>query len=214
MTIRIALGDDHRLFREALHAILSAEADFEIVAEGCRGEEILAMVARTDPDVLLLDIALPDMNGIEVARKIRKQHAAVKILAVTGYIDRIFVEEMLKAGAQGYVAKSDGADELIRAIRAVEKGQNFLSSEATKVLVKRVQGENDPVHPPLSVLTPREREVLSLLAEGMQSTQIAEELGIAPGTVDVHRRNLKKKVKAYTTAELTRYAIREGLARI
>jgi|ERR1035438_733426 two-component system NarL family response regulator len=211
MTIRIALWDDHGLIRDALRTILSAEAGFEIVAEWSRGEEIVAMVARTTPDVLLLDVSLPDINGIEVARKLRKCHPAVKVLALTSHVERVFVEEMLKAGAVGYVAKSDGIEELIRAIRAVERGQNFLSTEATRSLVNRVQGHQSSDNPPSSILTPREREVLKLLAEGLRSMEIAEELGISPGTVEVHRRNLKNKVNAHSTADLTRYAIREGL---
>jgi DNA-binding NarL/FixJ family response regulator len=169
------------------------------------------MVAKATPDVLLLDVSLPDINGIELARKLRKGHPALKILALTGHVERVFVEEMLKAGAVGYVAKSDGIEELIRAIRTVAMGHNFLSGEATRSLVKRVQGAEGSVNPPSSVLTPREREVLKLLAEGLRSIDIAQELGISPGTVEVHRRNLKKKVNAHTTAELTRYAIQEGL---
>jgi DNA-binding NarL/FixJ family response regulator len=213
MTIRIALGDDHRIIRDSLRTILSAEADFEVVAEGGRGEEILDMVAKATPDVLLLDVSLADVNGIELARKLRKCHPALKILALTGHVERVFVEEMLKAGAVGYVAKSDGIEELIRAIRAVERGQNFLSSEATRSLVKRVQGPQGSDSPPSSILTPREREVLKLLAEGLRSMEIAQELGISAGTVEVHRRNLKQKVNVHSTADLTRYAIREGLTR-
>lgn len=211
MKTRVALGDDHRLFREALCSILAAEPDLEVVGQGSTGAEILDMVARTVPDVLLLDIALPDMNGIELARKCSKRHPEVKILAVTGYADKVFVEEMLKAGAQGYVVKSAGSDVLLKAIRAAEEGRKFLSTEAIQALVQRLNLDQDTILPPLNVLAPREQEVLRLLAGGMRSIQIAKKLGISPATVDVHRRNIKRKLMVHTTAELTRYAVREGL---
>jgi len=210
MSIRIALGEDHRLFRQALRSILEAEPDFEITGEAGTGQGILEMVAREAPNVLLLDIALPDLNGIEVARRISQRHSAVKILALTGFADRAFVEEMIKAGAHGYVVKTSEAEELLKAIRSVAGGRDFLSSEATHALMNRFHRE-DLSHPPPSSLSPREQQVLKLLAAGLRSSQIADELGISSGTADVHRRHIKKKLKLHTTAELTRYAIREGL---
>lgn len=212
MTIRIALGDDHRLFRQALGAVFRAEPEFEIVGEAGTGAEILALVARLEPDLLLLDIALPDLNGIEVARQIRQRQPGVRIVALTGYADPAFVEEMIKAGAQGYVAKSAATEELFNAVRTVAAGRDFLSAEAAHALLHRFQ-RDDPASPPPSVLSPREQEVLRLLAEGKRSAQIAGILGISPATVDVHRRHIKEKLHEHTTAGLTRYAVREGLAR-
>jgi two-component system NarL family response regulator len=210
MTIRLMLADDHRMFREALCIPLVAEADMAVVAEASTGEETLAGVAEHLPDVLLLDIALPDIKGIEVARRVAKRFPAVRIVALSGYSDRLFVEEMLKAGALAYVLKSAGADELIMAIRAVMDGHSFLSPELTMARAGDVH-LGEAVSPPLSVLGRREREVLLLLADGRRSSGIAAELGISTATVDVHRRNIKRKLKMRTTAELTRYAVREGL---
>lgn len=211
MKIRVMLADDHRMFREALRIPLIAEKDIEVVAEASTGAETLADVAVHLPDVLLLDIALPDIKGIEVARQVFQRFPSVRIVALSGYSDRLFVEEMLKAGALAYVLKSSGADELISAIHAVMAGHKFLSPELTSVMVRHVQPETAALTPPPSVLGKREREVLCLLADGRRSAEIASKLGIAPATVDVHRRNIKAKLDLRTTAELTRYAIREGL---
>lgn len=211
MTIRLMLADDHRMFREALRIPLTAEADMEVVAEASTGAEALTGVATVLPDVLLLDIALPDIKGVEVARRITRNFPGVRIIALSGYSDRLFVEEMLKAGAQAYVLKSSGADELIAAIRCVMGGHSFLSPELTSAMVRSVQSGDTPSNPPLSVLGRREREVLCLLADGHRSARIATEMGITTATVDVHRRNIKRKLQLHTTAELTRYAVREGL---
>jgi len=211
MNIRVMLADDHRMFREALCIPLAAEPDMEVVAEASTGAEALAGVAEHRPDVILLDIALPDIKGIEVARRIVKRFPEVRIVALSGYSDRLFVEEMLKAGAQAYVLKSSGADELISAIRAVMGGHNFLSPELTSVMMGRAQRDKNAPLPPITSLGKREREVLCLLADGRRSAEIATELGIATATVDVHRRNIKRKLNLFSTAELTRYAIREGL---
>lgn len=211
MTIRVMLADDHRMFREALCIPLSAEPDMVVVAEASTGAEAMAGVVEHRPDVILLDIALPDIKGIEVARRIAKRFPAIRIVALSGYSDRLFVDEMLKAGAQAYVLKSSGADELISAIRAVMEGHSFLSPELTRVMVRGVQRDQDAPLAPMTSLGKREREVLCLLADGRRSAAIAAELGIATATVDVHRRNIKKKLNLFSTAELTRYAIREGL---
>lgn len=211
MKIRVLLADDHRMFREALRFPLAAEPDIEVLAETSTGAETLEAVVRHRPDVLLLDIALPDIKGIEVARRVLRRNPEIRIVAVSGYSDRLFVEEMLKAGARGYVLKSSGAHELISAIRAVVAGHSFLSPELTSIMVRHVQPTGETPAPPISVLGRREQEVLCLLADGRRSAEIAEQLGIATATVDVHRRNIKQKLRLRTTAELTRYAVREGL---
>lgn len=209
--IRVMLADDHRMFREALRIPLAAEPDIEVVAEASTGAETLDAVTRHLPDVLVLDIALPDIKGIEVARVLGRGGEGVKIVALSAYSDRLFVEEMFKAGAQAYVLKSSGADELVSAIRAVNHGHRFLSPELTSLMVRHVQPKGETPVPPISVLGRREQEVLCLLADGRRSAEIAAQLGIATATVDVHRRNIKQKLRLRTTAELTRYAVREGL---
>ena len=207
--ITIVLADDHRMFREALKLSLSSVADILLVGEAGSGAETLAVVAATRPDVLILDIALPDMNGIEVAKELKQSFPALGIVALSGYADRMFVEEMLKAGATAYVVKSAGADELVAAIRAVALGECYMSSDAQNCVTQGLVAKDTP---PRSVLSPREQQVLRLLARGMRSTQIAQELGIAATTVEVHRRNIKEKLGLHSVVELTRYAIREGLA--
>lgn len=211
MKTRLMIVDDHRMFREALRVPLAAENDLEVVGEAGSGGEALAVAADVRPDLVLLDIALPDMSGIEVAARLLAAHPRLHLIALSGYADRLFVAEMLKAGARGYVVKSAGADELIRAIRAVVGGLVFLSPEVTGGALGQAGSGTDEVAPPVSVLGPREREVLRLLAGGMRSAAIAAELGISPATVDVHRRNIKRKLGLHTVANLTRYAVREGL---
>ena len=210
MKIRLMLVDDHRMFREALRVPLAAEADMEIVAEAGSGAEALAGAAACRPDVVVLDVALPDMSGIEVAGRLLAAAPRLRLVALSGYADRLFVAEMLKAGARAYVVKSAGADELVRAIRAAMGGHVFLSPEVTGMALGQGNGSADEA-PPVSVLGQREREVLRLLAGGMRSVAIAGTLGISPATVDVHRRNIKRKLGLGTVAALTRYAIREGL---
>lgn len=212
MSIRIILADDHRMFREALAGSLAADPEIEVVAEASSGGETLAVLAASPADLVVLDIGLPDMSGIEVARRVRERWPAVGMVALSGYADRQFVEEMLKAGAQAYVVKSAGTDELLNAIRAVAKGQCFLCAEVTRFMVRGLGAEGGGTAPPVTVLGRREQEVLRLLALGRRSAAIAAELGIAAATVEVHRRNIKEKLGLRTTAELTRYAIREGLA--
>lgn len=211
MKIRVVLADDHRMFREALRIPLAAEPDIEVVGEAGSGAETLDAVAHHLPDVLVLDIALPDMKGIEVARALGRCGERMRIVALSGYSDRLFVEEMLRAGAQAYVLKSSGADELVSAIRAVNSGHRFLSPALTSLMVRHVQPDGELPVPPISVLGRREQEVLCLVADGCRSAEIAAQLGIATATVDVHRRNIKQKLRLRTTAELTRYAVREGL---
>lgn len=212
MTIRLMLADDHRMFREALRGPLAAEPDLDIVAEASTGAEVLEALTREVPDILILDIALADANGIEIARRLTRLHPQLRILALSGHADRIYVEEMLKAGARGYVVKSAGTDELIAAIRAVAAGHIFLSPEVTHLMVPRGITDIRPSVPPPSILGRREREVLRLLAEGKRSAEIAACLGISNATAEVHRRNIKRKLGLHTTAELTRYAIRQGIS--
>lgn len=207
--ITIVLADDHKMFREALRLSLNGVSDILLVGEAGSGAETLAVVTATSPDVLVLDIALPDINGIEVAKELKRTSPGLGIVVLSGYAERMFVEEMLKAGATAYVVKSAGADELVAAIRSVAAGQRYMSSDALNSLTQGLVGTDTP---PRSVLSPREQQVLRLLAKGMRSVKIAQELGIAATTVEVHRRNIKEKLGLRSAVELTRYAIREGLA--
>lgn len=206
--IKVALVDDHLMLREALVKVLEATSDLIVVAQAGSGREAFQVALENAPDVLVLDIKLPDMSGVEVARELRKRHPRLRVLVLTGYSDRVFVEETFKAGVAGYVVKSSGGDELIAAIRAVAAGRQFLGAN-----VSILPGPSDEAScgPRTAVLTRREREVLQLLAMGHSSADMAAALGIKESTVEVHRRNLKAKLKLRNTAELTRYAVREGL---
>lgn len=209
MTLRILLADDHLMFRETLSLILSQKSDLLLLGQAGTGEELLRLLASQPVDLVVLDIGLPDLSGMEVARLIRRQYPQVGIVALSGYTDRLFVEEMLKAGARGYVVKSAGVEDLLRAIRAVASGQAFLSPEVAGALLPAEDSADGP--PPASILGARERQILTLLANGQRSADIATTLGIAVATVNVHRRNIKAKLGLRTVAELTRYAIRQGL---
>jgi two-component system NarL family response regulator len=203
--------DDHRMLREALRGPLAQEEGLRVVAEASSGKEALERLEIDHPDLLLLDIALPDMTGIDVARQALARLPDLRIVALSGYADKMFVDEMLKAGARAYVVKSAGTHELIMAIRAVLAGHLFLSPEITAAMVGQQSGRNIPVELPLSILGQREQEVLRLVARGLRSAEIAKTLGIQPGTVDVHRANIKKKLGLTSLADLIRYAIRHGL---
>ena len=160
----------------------------------------------------MLDVGLPGANGIEVARQVAKRHHAVRVVALSGFAEKIYIEEMLKAGALCYVVKTAGADELIAAIRAAAIGRRFFSPEVAQVLARHFSADqNDMSPPPVSVLTKREKEILRQLAGGKRSSEIAGKLGIVLATVDTHRRNIMLKLGIHSTADLTRYAVHQGL---
>jgi two-component system NarL family response regulator len=205
MSIRIALAEDQRLVRELLAALLAREPDFEVVGEAATGAEAIALVARLSPDVLVLDIGLPDLDGVEVARSLRKAQPAVKLLSLSVHAERRFVQQMLKAGADGYVVKTSAFDELVQAIRAVVLGKLYLSPEITREALPDEAAEAG------AALGSRERQVLALLAEGKRSSEIGERLQITTATVEAHRRNIMRKLGLHTIAQLTKYAIRKGL---
>jgi DNA-binding NarL/FixJ family response regulator len=213
MTIRTLLADDHVMLRDALRLMLEQEADIEIVGEASDGQGVLDIVAQTKPDVVVMDIAMPGMGGIEATRRLIKQDAGLKVLALTTYPDKRYVNEMLSAGAVGYITKSAASDQLLQAIRSVAQGKPYFSQEVASALLESVRRTPNSVSPKGSkeLLGRRERQVLSLLAEGYSSSQIAEQLHIAASTVDVHRRNIMRKLNLHSVAELTKFAIREGL---
>lgn len=207
MTIRTMLVDDHHLLREALREKLEKEADIDIVGEAGRGCDALKLIDELAPDVVVLDIALPDMSGVEIAKYIGSGHRHVKIVALSMYSDKRFVIEMLKSGASGYVTKTAGVTELLSAIRAVALGRRYLCLEVAETLIENIQLKQSGA----ARLGRRECAVLKLLAEGQRSADIAVQLHISTSTVEVHRRNIMRKLGLHTVAELTKYAIREGI---
>ena len=210
MKLRLVLADDHRMLREALAEMLAKEPEIEVAGQAGSGREALELVETLRPDVLVLDIGLPDMSGIEVAKRLR--FSKTRVLMLSAYADKRFVREALKAGAAGYVSKGAAGDELANAVRAVARGDSYLSPEVAGPLVRELQEPERGSPPPSSVLAPREREVLKLIAEGARSADIAAKLGITVSTVEAHRRNINRKLGLHTVAELTKYALREGLA--
>jgi len=206
VTIRIILVDDHHLLREVLREKLAKEADIDIVGEAADGRSALQIIAELMPDIVVLDISLPEMNGVELATRITASHGTVKIVALSMHADKRFVTEMFKAGASGYVTKTAASTELLNAIRTVAAGKRYLGAEVADALVDGVQTDGQ------IQLGRREREVLGLLAEGLRTQDIADRLHISAGTVEVHRRNIMRKLDLHTVAELTKYAIREGIS--
>ena len=204
------LVDAQRILREGLRILLGNAADIIQVAEADTGTAALARAREFAPDVVVMDIALPGMSGIETTRRILAENPGIKVLGLSAFADRRMVLRLLEAGARGYVDKSAGSEELLRGIRAVAKGETFLYAEAAAALVDSLR-KRSMRRKRSETLGRREREVLQLLAGGKSSAQIAGALSIATGTVEVHRRNIMRKLDLHNVADLTRYAIREGL---
>ena len=209
MTIRVFLVEDHRMVREALSQVLSREPGIEIVGEAGEAGDALEQVMTLAPDVIVLDIRLPDLNGVEVSARLRDAGCQAKVVALSAFCDKRFVTAMLGAGACAYVTKSAAGTELVRAIRTVAAGGKYFCPEIAAVLIPEAGGV--PHSGQGAPLARREREVLRLVAEGARSAAIAEQLHVAVSTVEVHRRNIMRKLGVRTVAELTKHAIREGI---
>lgn len=212
MAIRIMLIDDHKILRDALKTVLDREHDIVLAGEASDGTEALKLVRESRPDVVVMDVGMPNMGGIETTRALLAEHPGLRVLALSTYSDRRIVLQMLDAGACGYVVKSAGRDELLRAIRAVAQGRTYLCPEISAVVIDTVRGGKKSIDKNGDIrLGRREREVLQLLAEGCTSPIIAGRLHIATSTVEVHRRNIMRKLDLHSVAELTKYAVRNGL---
>jgi two-component system NarL family response regulator len=209
MKIKVLLVEDHRMVREALRDVLTQVADIEVAAEAGDAREALEQIRLIAPDVIVLDIGLPDLNGIEVATRMRELGSQAKVVALSAFSDKRFVTAMLRAGASAYVTKSAAGTELVRAIRAVAAGQGYFSPDIAGTLATEMR--DSAGHREAPTPTRREREVLRLIAEGERSPAIAAQLHVSVATVEVHRRNLMRKLSLRTVADLTKYAIREGI---
>ncbi len=210
MSIRVLLVDDHRLVREALSDALQKDAEIEIVGQAGDARTAIEQFRALKPDAAVIDIGLPDLNGMELAARLKDIDSTVRIVALSAHADKRFVTEMLHAGASAYVVKSAAGTELVRAIHAVTAGQSYFCPEIAGALVAEVRRSDPWGDAPR--LARREREVLRLIAQGMRSQEIGDQLHISVATVEVHRRNIMRKLDLHTIAELTKYAIREGIA--
>lgn len=216
--VRILLADDHEMIRIGLRSILEKHPGNQIVAEAEDGRTAVRLASELSPDLALLDVTMPDLNGIEAARGIREASPDTKIIAVSMYSERQFVGEMLKAGASGYLLKNSAAREVEPAVEAVLAGRVYLSPRVAEVVVDTFvrppadqAGDGSQGRTAFDVLSPREREVLQLLAEGMTNKEVAGILHLSTKTVETHRAQLMEKLKIRTVAGLTKYAVRHGL---
>lgn len=214
MKTTIILADDHELVRKSIAALLRDEPDFDVVAECSNGREMMSLVAHHRPSVAIVDVAMPELNGIETTKRIRQLSPETRVIVLSNYADQTYVREVLKAGAVGYIVKSGAAQDLIQAVRKGARGSIYLS-EAVSAIAKdgvrrRDRGNEDGTRP----LSSREREVLQLIAEGRTSKEVAATLGISATTVKSHRNHIMEKLNIHDKAGLTRYAIRIGLIRI
>ena len=212
MSINVFLADDHKFIRDGLRTLLEKHPAIKIVGEAEDGRVAVRMVNALKPDIVILDVAMPELNGIEAARQIIADHPDIKIIALSMHSDRRFVAEMLKAGASAYLSKDYVFDELESVIKTVVADKIYLSPDISGVVVENyVRQTAKPEPSAFSVLSDREREVLQLLAEGKTAKEIAEELNVSIKTVETHRTNIMNKLDIHRLAELTKYAVREGL---
>lgn len=212
MKVRVILADDHKIMREGIHALLENEPDIEVIGEADGGETAVRMAIERRPDVLLMDVTMPDLNGIEATRRILASRPEIKIIALSMHSDRRYVREMLEAGAAGYLLKDDAYDELKKALYAVSQNQTYISPALeTPVKEHAADSMEAKQEKPAVMLSSREYEIVKLIAEGENTHHIARSLHISEKTVAAHRSRIMHKLKVKSVAELTKYAIREGL---
>jgi DNA-binding NarL/FixJ family response regulator len=212
MSIKVLLVDDHQIMLQGLRALLEKQPDMEVVAEAGEGRTALRLARDLAPDIIILDVAMPDLNGIETARMIVSEMSDIKIIALSMHSDRRFVVEMLKAGASGYLLKDCALEDLVRAIRVVMANQTYLSPEVAGTVVEEyVRKSPDGDTSAFSILTAREREVLQLLAEGLSTKNVAARLHVSVKTIETHRQHIMEKLNTNSMADLIKYAVREGI---
>ncbi len=212
MAIRVLLADDHHIIRQGLKSLLEEKAGMEVVAEAEDGRAAVELAASLKPDVIVMDVGMPNLNGAEATRRILADDPEAKVVALSMHTDRRFVGNMLEAGAQGYLVKDCAFEELAEAIKTILSGRTYLSPKVAGVVVDayvRKQGSAEGVEG--EELTEREREVLQLIAEGRSTKETALALHVSVKTIETHRRNIMQKLKVHSIAELTKYAVRSGL---
>lgn len=209
--IRVLIADDHQLLRDGLKKMLSEESSIEIIGEAGNGKEVLAFLSTHQADVVLMDINMPEMDGVTATAQVSKKYPQVKILALTMLEQGSFIQLMLRNGAAGYLSKNTSKEELVNAIQTVYAGKRYLGAHATDVLLATVSRQQSGSRTLLPQLTRREREVLNLIMQGMSDAEISEKLFVSPSTIESHRKNLRSKLGAKNSAEIVRIAMERGL---
>jgi DNA-binding NarL/FixJ family response regulator len=206
--IKILLADDHTIVRQGLKLILSAHADMQVLAEAANGREAVDLAAKLHPDIVLMDVAMPEVNGIEATRQMVAANTRIRILVLSMHKESVYVREILRAGARGYILKDAIDTELLTAIRSVARGDGYISPAVSGALLNDFRGN---AANPIDLLSPREREVLQLIAEGKTNKEIATRLNLSVYTVDSHRGKVMEKLNLHSTGELVRFAMKQGL---
>jgi len=210
--MNILIADDHQIVRDGLKNILHSEIDLHVIAEASNGREAIKLASQLRPDLVIIDIAMPELNGIEATKQIIREMPDVKIIALSMHSDKIFIQGMFKAGASGYLLKNCAQQELIEAIRTVEINRKYISRDISDVLIgDYVDSLSSSKENETSELSDREREILQLIVEGHSTREVADKLFISHKTVESHRKNIMEKLNIFNLPELTKYAIRTGL---
>jgi two-component system, NarL family, response regulator NreC len=211
MKVKLIIADDHKMIRDGLCSLLEKHPNFEVIAEVENGKEAVEVTKQLNPDVVIMDVTMPGLNGIEATRKIIEYNPDVKVIGLSMHSDPEFVSGLLSAGASGYLLKESAFGELVQAINAVVRNKCYICPEVASVVIKGFKGHRiSQEHEETSILTEREREILQLIAEGYSSKEIAAELNLSVKTVSSHRQNIMDKLHCHDVVKLTKYAIRKG----
>ncbi|HEV7489350.1 MAG TPA: response regulator transcription factor [Rhodanobacteraceae bacterium] len=210
-TIRVLVADDHTIVRDGLVALINGSGDCQVVGQAADGMSTVELALKTQPDVVVVDISMPKLNGIEVVRRLTKELENTRILVLTMHAEEEYVMHVVRAGAAGFLLKDSASAEMLAAVRALAGGRGYFGTHASKVLAQQVQKPHAPLEDPYRDLTSREREVFHLIVEGMTTKEIARQLGTSTKTAENHRFRVLDKLGARNTAELIRYAARHGL---
>ncbi|GBD96237.1 MAG TPA: response regulator transcription factor [Nitrospirae bacterium] len=215
MKTKILLVDDHKILRDGLCSLAKGYPDMDVVGEAADGRTAIRLVQELSPDVVIMDISMPDLNGIDATRRINSDYPDVKIIALSMHYEKQFVSEIFKAGASGYLIKDSAFDELEHAIRVVMDGKTYMNPQIANLVIESLVSQSAPSsRQPFSLLTERESEVLQLISEGKSTKQIATDLNVSAKTIESHRRQVMGKLNIRNVAQLTKYAIREGLTSV
>ncbi len=207
-TIKILLADDHTIVRQGLKLILASQPDFEVVGEAANGREAVELAQKLKPDIVILDVAMPELNGIEATKRMNEANSRIRILVLSMHKEAVYVREILKAGARGYLLKDVIDTELLNAVRSVARGDGYVSPAVSGALLSDYRQN---VTNPVDLLSNREREVLQFIAEGKTNKEVAAKLNLSVYTVDSHRGKIMEKLNLHSTGELVRFAIKNGL---